>query len=140
MSYFKYYLQIQFCFEHKTLRSLSSPISFIAKLNMILFCSQLHTSSTIEGMTHSPENGIFHLTNGKYVASCCLYHSPVCLVFPAELSLLFWQILGLVENMSCFKCPKCGENSYIFGEGGAKRTAEEMDMKLLGEVSESRYD
>ncbi|PVH31495.1 hypothetical protein PAHAL_9G161500 [Panicum hallii] len=40
-------------------------------------------------------------------------------------------ILGLVENMSCFKCPKCGENSYIFGEGGAKRTAEEMDMKLL---------
>ncbi|XP_034576093.1 iron-sulfur protein required for NADH dehydrogenase, mitochondrial isoform X2 [Setaria viridis] len=43
-------------------------------------------------------------------------------------------ILGLVENMSCFKCPKCGEKSYIFGEGGAKRTAEEMDMKLLGEI------
>ncbi|KAJ1294484.1 hypothetical protein BS78_01G149700 [Paspalum vaginatum] len=43
-------------------------------------------------------------------------------------------ILGLVENMSCFKCPKCGERSYIFGEGGAQRTAEEMDMKLLGEV------
>ncbi|KAG2536534.1 hypothetical protein PVAP13_9NG195400 [Panicum virgatum] len=43
-------------------------------------------------------------------------------------------ILGLVENMSCFKCPKCGENSYVFGEGGAKRTAEEMDMKLLGEI------
>ncbi|ONM07162.1 IND1(iron-sulfur protein required for NADH dehydrogenase)-like [Zea mays] len=43
-------------------------------------------------------------------------------------------ILGLVENMSCFKCPKCGEKSYIFGEGGAQRTAEEMDMKLLGDV------
>ncbi|ONM07163.1 IND1(iron-sulfur protein required for NADH dehydrogenase)-like [Zea mays] len=42
-------------------------------------------------------------------------------------------ILGLVENMSCFKCPKCGEKSYIFGEGGAQRTAEEMDMKLLGD-------
>jgi Mrp family chromosome partitioning ATPase len=42
--------------------------------------------------------------------------------------------------MSCFKCPKCGEKSYIFGEGGAKRTAEEMDMKLLGEVSESCQD
>jgi ATP-binding protein involved in chromosome partitioning len=39
--------------------------------------------------------------------------------------------------MSCFKCPKCGEESYIFGEGGAQRTAEEMDMKLLGEVSGS---
>ncbi|XP_062215167.1 iron-sulfur protein required for NADH dehydrogenase, mitochondrial-like isoform X2 [Phragmites australis] len=43
-------------------------------------------------------------------------------------------ILGLVENMSCFKCPKCGEKSYIFGEGGAQKTAEEMDMKLLGEI------
>jgi ATP-binding protein involved in chromosome partitioning len=49
---------------------------------------------------------------------------------------MYWQILGLVENMSCFKCPKCGENSYIFGEGGAQRTAEDMDMKFLGEVSE----
>ncbi|KAK3127175.1 hypothetical protein QOZ80_7AG0569390 [Eleusine coracana subsp. coracana] len=43
-------------------------------------------------------------------------------------------ILGLVENMSCFKCPKCGDKSYIFGEGGARRTAEEMDMELLGEI------
>lgn len=60
--------------------------------------------------------------------------------FTAELSSLFSQILGLVENMSCFKCPKCGEKSYIFGEGGAQRTAEEMDMKLLGDVSESHYN
>lgn len=74
------------------------------------------------------------------MASCCIYTSPACLVFLAELSLLFRQILGLVENMSCFKCPKCGEESYIFGEGGAKKTAEEMDMKLLGEVSESCQD
>jgi ATP-binding protein involved in chromosome partitioning len=50
---------------------------------------------------------------------------------------VIWQILGLVENMSCFKCPKCGENSYIFGEGGAQRTAEDMDMKFLGEVRNS---
>ncbi|KAK3125165.1 hypothetical protein QOZ80_7BG0601140 [Eleusine coracana subsp. coracana] len=43
-------------------------------------------------------------------------------------------ILGLVENMSCFKCPKCGDESYIFGMGGARRTAEEMDVELLGEI------
>ncbi|KAJ4789785.1 Iron-sulfur cluster carrier protein [Rhynchospora pubera] len=43
-------------------------------------------------------------------------------------------ILGLVENMSCFKCPKCGEKSYIFGEGGARRTANDMELKFLGEV------
>ncbi|KAL4199997.1 hypothetical protein AMTRI_Chr03g54170 [Amborella trichopoda] len=43
-------------------------------------------------------------------------------------------ILGLIENMSCFKCPHCGEKSYIFGQGGGRHTADEMDMKFLGEV------
>ncbi|KAF6139058.1 hypothetical protein GIB67_010784, partial [Kingdonia uniflora] len=43
-------------------------------------------------------------------------------------------ILGVIENMSCFKCPHCGEPSYIFGSGGARRTVDEMDMEFLGEV------
>lgn len=36
--------------------------------------------------------------------------------------------------MSYFKCPHCSEKSYIFGHGGAQKTAEELDMKFLGEV------
>lgn len=43
-------------------------------------------------------------------------------------------ILGLLENMSHFKCPKCGEPSYIFGKGGTRKTAEEIGMQFLGEV------
>ncbi|VFQ70432.1 unnamed protein product [Cuscuta campestris] len=43
-------------------------------------------------------------------------------------------ILGILENMSFFKCPHCSEPSYIFGKGGARKTAEEMGMKFLGEV------
>ncbi len=43
-------------------------------------------------------------------------------------------VLGLVENMSFFHCPHCGERSEIFGHGGARRTAEEMGMDFLGEV------
>ncbi|XP_021279588.1 iron-sulfur protein NUBPL isoform X1 [Herrania umbratica] len=43
-------------------------------------------------------------------------------------------ILGLVENMSCFKCPHCGEPSFIFGMGGARNTAAEMGLQLLGEI------
>lgn len=43
-------------------------------------------------------------------------------------------ILGLIENMSYFKCPHCSEKSYIFGHGGAQKTAKELDMKFLGEI------
>lgn len=43
-------------------------------------------------------------------------------------------ILGLVENMSYFCCPSCGTRSEIFGHGGGRKTAEEMDMEFLGEV------
>lgn len=43
-------------------------------------------------------------------------------------------ILGILENMSYFKCPHCNEPSYIFGKGGAHKTAEEMGMQFLGEV------
>ncbi|XVF71941.1 hypothetical protein PTKIN_Ptkin12aG0080600 [Pterospermum kingtungense] len=43
-------------------------------------------------------------------------------------------ILGLIENMSCFKCPHCGEPSFIFGVGGARKTAAEMGLQLVGEI------
>ncbi|MCO5561323.1 hypothetical protein L7F22_014944 [Adiantum nelumboides] len=43
-------------------------------------------------------------------------------------------ILGLIENMSYFKCPHCGEKSHIFGCGGVASTAKDMNLELLGEV------
>ena len=43
-------------------------------------------------------------------------------------------ILGMVENMSGFVCPDCGKRYDIFGSGGAKRRAEELDIPFLGEV------
>ena len=43
-------------------------------------------------------------------------------------------ILGLVENMSLFVCPKCGEPSHIFGHGGARDEAERLGVPFLGEV------
>ena len=43
-------------------------------------------------------------------------------------------ILGLIENMSTFICPKCGERSDIFGNGGARDEAERLGMPFLGEV------
>jgi ATP-binding protein involved in chromosome partitioning len=43
-------------------------------------------------------------------------------------------VLGIVENMSTFLCPHCGERSDIFGHGGAKSEAEKLGVPFLGEV------
>ncbi len=43
-------------------------------------------------------------------------------------------VLGIVENMSYFNCPSCGERSDIFGHGGAKREAERIKVPFLGEI------
>jgi ATP-binding protein involved in chromosome partitioning len=43
-------------------------------------------------------------------------------------------ILGIVENMSYFLCPHCGERSDIFGHGGARETAGRLGAPFLGEV------
>ena len=43
-------------------------------------------------------------------------------------------VLGIVENMSVFLCPHCGESSHIFGHGGARAEAEAMGADFLGEI------
>ena len=43
-------------------------------------------------------------------------------------------MLGIIENMSTFICPKCGERSDIFGHGGARDEAERLGVPFLGEV------
>ena len=43
-------------------------------------------------------------------------------------------VLGIVENMSYFECPKCGEISHVFSHGGGANTAAEYNVPFLGEV------
>jgi ATP-binding protein involved in chromosome partitioning len=43
-------------------------------------------------------------------------------------------VLGIVENMSHFICPHCLEKHTIFGSGGGRRLADELDVPLLGEI------
>lgn len=43
-------------------------------------------------------------------------------------------ILGIIENMSYFVCPNCGESYDIFGTGGGERTAKEFGVELLGQI------
>jgi ATP-binding protein involved in chromosome partitioning len=43
-------------------------------------------------------------------------------------------VLGIVENMSYFLCPHCGERTDIFSHGGARQEATKLGVDFLGEV------
>ena len=43
-------------------------------------------------------------------------------------------VFGIIENMSYFMCPHCGERSDIFSHGGARETAERLGAEFLGEI------
>jgi ATP-binding protein involved in chromosome partitioning len=44
------------------------------------------------------------------------------------------EVLGVVENMSTFACPHCGEPVDIFGHGEGAKTAHAYGVPLLGEI------
>jgi ATP-binding protein involved in chromosome partitioning len=44
------------------------------------------------------------------------------------------EVLGIIENMSGFVCPGCGERHDIFGTGGGRSLAEAMEVPFLGEI------
>ncbi len=43
-------------------------------------------------------------------------------------------VLGIIENMSYFVCPHCGERSDIFSHGGARAEAGKLGAAFLGEI------
>jgi len=43
-------------------------------------------------------------------------------------------VLGIVENMSTHICSNCGHEEHLFGHGGARLTADELNVPFLGEI------
>lgn len=43
-------------------------------------------------------------------------------------------VLGIIENMAGYLCPRCGESSDPFGSGGAEAAAKELDVPFLGRL------
>ncbi|XP_072283597.1 iron-sulfur cluster transfer protein NUBPL [Pyxicephalus adspersus] len=43
-------------------------------------------------------------------------------------------VLGIVQNMSVFQCPKCNHETHIFGEDGARQLAFSMGLDILGDI------
>lgn len=44
------------------------------------------------------------------------------------------RVIGMVQNMSTFVCPKCGGSSDVFGHGGVEREASKAGVEMLGDV------
>jgi ATP-binding protein involved in chromosome partitioning len=43
-------------------------------------------------------------------------------------------VLGIVENMSYFLCPRCGEKTEIFSSGGGEKTSQKYDIPLIANI------
>ncbi len=43
-------------------------------------------------------------------------------------------IIGIIENMAYYICPKCGQREYIFGQGGGQNEAHRQNIPLLGQI------
>lgn len=43
-------------------------------------------------------------------------------------------VLGVIENMSAYRCPKCGKEEDLFGSGAGKRIAEQFGVPLLAQL------
>jgi Mrp family chromosome partitioning ATPase len=44
------------------------------------------------------------------------------------------KVLGIIENMSGFVCPHCGQAYDLFMAGGGERAAREMGVPFLGRI------
>jgi ATP-binding protein involved in chromosome partitioning len=60
-------------------------------------------------------------------------------IIDVEKALAMWRkvevpVLGIIENMSTFTCPKCGHHEEIFAHGGGRRLAEREGLPFLGEI------
>jgi len=60
-----------------------------------------------------------------------LLDSRKSVTFAKELGI---PVIGIVENMGGFKCPKCGEAIDLFKIGGGERAAADMDVPFLGRI------
>jgi len=77
---------------------------------------------------------IHNMTGAIIVTSpqdIALLDSRKCVRFLEQLSV---PVLGILENMSGFKCPNCGALIDLFKSGGGEKAAREMGVPFLGKV------
>ena len=76
----------------------------------------------------NPIDGAVIVTTPQRVAAMDVRKS---ITFCAQVGM---KVLGVVENMSGFVCPKCGELTNILRSGGGRLMAEDMGVPFLGSI------
>lgn len=102
----------------------------------IALAEQLFTVAS----TEKPQQGQNNTTSPPFLAGALLVTTPQAVAiadvrkgvnFCAKTSI---PVLGVVENMSGYTCPCCGEVSNVFSSGGGQVMAEDMGIRYLGAV------
>jgi MinD-like ATPase involved in chromosome partitioning or flagellar assembly len=83
--------------------------------------------SLLEHISH-PRLSAIIVTTPQAVA---LMDAMKCLSFTRAVSL---SVLGLIENMSGYVCPCCGEISNVFSTGGGEEMAKRENLTFLGSL------
>lgn len=78
-------------------------------------------------LINSPDGGVV-VTTPQEVAAADVRKS---IQFCRKLNL---PILGILENMSGYVCPNCGEEIHLFGKDGGRKTAEQFNEAFLGKI------
>jgi len=74
-------------------------------------------------------NGAIIVTTPQDVA---ILDSRKSALFAKELKV---PIVGIIENMSGFRCPHCGKEIDLFGSGGGEKAASDLKVPFLGKLS-----
>jgi len=113
----------------------------ISALNKLLFGTSW-TDSDYLIVDTPPGTGDIHLS----LAQSVLLAGAVLVSTPQRLALedvskgadmyrkMKVPLLGLVQNMSSFQCSHCSQTTHLFGQDGARKMAESLEVPLLGDI------
>ena len=137
--------------EHKG--ALAALLTTKLSKNDILFIDEIHRLNPVveESLYPALDDLVIDLPPGTGDAQLTLTQKirlsgAVIVTTPQDVSLIdarkglaMFQkvnvpVLGIVENMSYYLCPKCGHREEIFKHGGGRRTAEQLHVPFLGEI------
>lgn len=115
--------------KHSIIEQFLSDVNW-GELDFLLFDLPPGTGDEPLSVSHliGKVDGSVIVTTPQEVA---LLDSRKSVTFSKKLNI---PVLGIVENMSGFVCPKCGEKTDIFKTGGGEKAAGELNVNFLGKI------